>query len=169
MSAVQRDYIERMIEQAAQAIAQVVQLIRAGQFDPALTIVRRTSELVLGPLQPVLERLDAASAVELLGAFESDRIRMYAALLSEEGTIHEIRGEAARITRSAASASSSRTITTRDPRVLSDVRRHQPGAGPRARGRSRRSQARERKEGADRLIGRRWPTDCAQVTLSGAV
>jgi hypothetical protein len=95
MGAVQRDYIERQIEQVAQAIAQIVDLIRSGQFDPALLIVRKTSELVLGPLQPVLERLDAASAVELLGSFESDRIRMYAALLSEEGTIQELRGEAA--------------------------------------------------------------------------
>lgn len=96
MSAVQRDYIERQIELVAQAIAQVVDLIRSGQFDPALIIVRKTSELVLGPLQPVLERLDAASAVDLLGAFESDRLRMYAALLSEEGTIHELRGDATR-------------------------------------------------------------------------
>jgi len=96
MSAVQRDYVERMIEQVAQAIETIVQLIRDGQFDPALLIVRRTSELVLGPLEPVLERLDAASAVELLGGFESDRIRMYAALLSEEGTIHELRGDIAR-------------------------------------------------------------------------
>jgi hypothetical protein len=96
MSAVQRDYIERQIEQMAQAIAQIVELVRTGQFDPALIVVRKTYEAVLGPLQPVLERLDAASAVELLGAFESDRLRMYAALLSEEGTIHELRGQAAR-------------------------------------------------------------------------
>jgi hypothetical protein len=96
MSAVQRDYIERQIEQMAQAIAQIVELVRTGQFDPALIVVRKTYEAVLGPLQPVLERLDAASAVELLGAFESDRLRMYAALLTEEGTIHELRGQAAR-------------------------------------------------------------------------
>ena len=96
MSAVQRDYIERQIEQVAQAIAQIVELVRTGQFDPALIVVRKTYEAVLGPLQPVLERLDAASAVELLGAFESDRLRMYAALLSEEGTIYELRGDAAR-------------------------------------------------------------------------
>jgi hypothetical protein len=96
MSAVQRDYVERMIEQVAQAIGEIVQLIRAGQFDPAMIVVRRTSELVLGRLEPVLERLDAASAVELFGTYESDRIRMYAALLGEEGTIRELRGEAAR-------------------------------------------------------------------------
>jgi hypothetical protein len=96
MSALQRDYIERQIEQLAQAIAQILELVRTGQFDPALIVVRKTYEAVLGPLQPVLERLDAASAVELLGAFESDRIRMYAALLAEEGTIHELRGHTAR-------------------------------------------------------------------------
>jgi hypothetical protein len=96
MSAVQRDYIERQIEQVAQAIAQIVELIRAGQFDPALIIVRKTYDVVLGPLQPVLERLDAASAVDLFGKYESDRIRMYAALLGEEGTIRELRGETAR-------------------------------------------------------------------------
>lgn len=96
MSVVQRDYIERMIEQFAQAIAQVLQLIRAGDFDPALIVVHKTCDLVLGPLRPVLERLDAASAVELLGRFELDRLRMYAALLGEEGTIHELRGQTAR-------------------------------------------------------------------------
>jgi hypothetical protein len=96
MSAVQRDYVERMIEQVAQAIGEIVQLVRAGQFDPALIILRKTYEAVLGPLQPVLERLDAASAVDLLGTFESDRLRMYAALLSEEGTIRELRTDAAR-------------------------------------------------------------------------
>jgi hypothetical protein len=96
MSAVQRDYIERQIELVAQAIAQIVDMLRSGQYDPALIIVRKTYEAVLGSLQPVLERLDAASAVELLGPFESDRLRMYAALLSEEGTIHELRGDAVR-------------------------------------------------------------------------
>jgi hypothetical protein len=96
MSAVQRDYVERMIEQVAQAIGEIVELIRAGQFDPALIIVRKTYDVVLGPLQQVLERLEATSAVELLGPYESDRIRMYAALLSEEGTIRELRGETAR-------------------------------------------------------------------------
>jgi hypothetical protein len=96
MSVVQRDYIERMIEQFAQAIGEIGQLIRAGQFDPALIVVRRTSELVLGPLLPVLERLDAASAVGLIGHYDLDRVRMYAALLGEEGTIREMRGQTAR-------------------------------------------------------------------------
>ena len=96
MSAVQRDYIERMIEQFAQAIGAIVAAVRAGDFDLALITVRRTSDLVLGNLGPVLERLDAASVVDLIGKHDIDRVRMYAALLAEEGTIRELRGEAPR-------------------------------------------------------------------------
>jgi uncharacterized membrane-anchored protein len=96
VSALQRDYIERMIEQFAQAIAQIVAAVRAGDFDLALIMVRKTSDLVLGNLGPVLERLDAASVVEMVGKYDLDRVRMYAALLAEEGTIRELRGQEAR-------------------------------------------------------------------------
>jgi hypothetical protein len=96
MSAVQRDYIERMIEQVGQAFAQILELIRAGDLDPALIVVYKTRDLVLGPMRPVIERVDAASAVDLVGKYELDRLRMYAALLGEEGAIHELRGESAK-------------------------------------------------------------------------
>jgi hypothetical protein len=96
MSLVQRDYIERMIEQAVQAIAQIIQLIRAGDLDPAIILVHKTRDLVLGPMRPVLERVDAASAVDLVGKYELDRLRMFAALLGEEGAIHELRGNSAK-------------------------------------------------------------------------
>ena len=96
MSVVQRDYIERMIEQAIQAIAQILELVRAGDLNPALIVVHKTYDLVLGPMRPVFERVDAASAVELVGKYELDRLRMYAALLGEEGAIHELRGKAAK-------------------------------------------------------------------------
>jgi hypothetical protein len=96
MSIVQRDYIERMIEQAAQAIAQALQLVRAGDLDPAMIVILKTRDLVLGPMRPVLERVDAATAVDLVGKYELDRLRMFAALLGEEGAIHELRGKPAR-------------------------------------------------------------------------
>ena len=96
MSVVQRDYIERMIEQAAQALAQVLELVRAGDLDGAMIMLQKTRDLVLGPMRPVLERLDASSAVELVGHYEMDRLRMFAALLGEEGAIHERRGKTAR-------------------------------------------------------------------------
>jgi hypothetical protein len=96
MSVVQRDYIERMIEQAAQAFADILQLVRAGDLDLAMIMVHRTRDVVLGPMRPVLERVDATTAVDLLGKFELDRLRMYAALLGDEGAIHEIRGRSLR-------------------------------------------------------------------------
>jgi hypothetical protein len=96
MSLVQRDYLMRMIEQCAVAIAEIAALIRTGEFDLALIVVRKTSDLVLGNLGPVFERLDAASVVDLIGKHDLDRVRMYAALLAEEGTIRELRGETAR-------------------------------------------------------------------------
>jgi hypothetical protein len=96
VSVVQRDYIERMIVQFAQAMGAIVAAVRAGDFDLALITVRRTSELVVGNLGPVFERLDAASVVEFVGKYELDRVRMYAALLAEEGTIRELRGQEAR-------------------------------------------------------------------------
>jgi hypothetical protein len=96
MSVVQRDYLVRMIEQCAEAIGEIVALVRAGEFDLALIVVRRTHDLVLGNLGPVFERLDPASVVDLIGRHDIERVRMYAALLSEEGTIRELRGEAPR-------------------------------------------------------------------------
>ena len=93
MSIVHRDYLMRMIEQTAAALAEIAALIRAGDFDLALVVVRKTSDVALGNLLPVFERLDAASVVELIGKYDLDRVRMYAALLAEEGTIRERRGE----------------------------------------------------------------------------
>jgi len=83
----------RMIEQAAAAFAEIAALIRAGEFDLALIVVGKTSDLVLGNLRPVLERLDPTSVVDLIGKLDLDRVRVYAALLAEEGTIRERRGE----------------------------------------------------------------------------
>jgi hypothetical protein len=96
VSTVQRDYLMRMIEQSTVAIAEVAALILAGEFDLALIVVRRTSDLVLGDLGPVLERLDATSVVDLIGKFDLDRVRIYAALLAEEGTIRERSGQMSR-------------------------------------------------------------------------
>jgi hypothetical protein len=96
VSVVQRDYIERMIVQFAQAMGEIIAAVRAGDFDFALIMVHRTRELVLGNLGPVFERLDAASVVEFVGKYDLDRVRMYAAVLAEEGTIRELRGQTER-------------------------------------------------------------------------
>jgi tetratricopeptide (TPR) repeat protein len=94
-SMIRRDYIERLIERATQALAQIARLVATGQFDPALELVRRTTAEVLGPMGPVLERLDPKSAAALAGRDDVDRIRLYAALTCEEAAIHAARGRLA--------------------------------------------------------------------------
>src|SRR5215472_14398140 len=68
---------------------------RAGELDVALRIVGETGDRLLGPLRPVLERMEPGSAVDFVGRFEIGRIRIYAALAGEEGLIHQARGDAA--------------------------------------------------------------------------
>jgi hypothetical protein len=61
-----------------------------------MIVVHKTRDLLLGPMRPVLERVDAATAVDLIGKYELDRLRAFAALLGEEGAIHELRGKPVR-------------------------------------------------------------------------
>lgn len=93
---IQRDYIERLIEQCAQAISRMLQLRREGRFDAALQVVGDAADRLLGPLRPVLERMEPASAVAFVGSTQLGRIRIYAALAGEEGLIHQARGDSAR-------------------------------------------------------------------------
>jgi len=91
-----QDYIVWMIEQTVQAMAEAARLVKAGNFDLALIAIRRASDLVLpAPMRALLDRLEPGSAVGVLGPAELDRVRLYAALLGEEGAVHELRGEAA--------------------------------------------------------------------------
>src|SRR5579862_5375960 len=96
---IRKDYIERLIARVAETLAAIARLARAGEFEPALELLRRTSAEVLGPMGPLMERLDAKSAADLAGRYEIDRIRLYAALTCEEGAIHERRGDLARAAR----------------------------------------------------------------------
>jgi hypothetical protein len=89
----QRDYIEWLIEQVGQALAEIAQMVKEGKFDLALLAIQRTTDLVVPPpMRALLDRLEAASAVAVLGPSELDRVRMYAALLGEQGALHELRG-----------------------------------------------------------------------------
>jgi hypothetical protein len=91
---VRRDFIDRLIHQVAEAVGLVLRLSRTGDLDQALDVVRQTIAQVLGPDHALLERMEATSAVNFIGKFELDRIRLYAQLLAEEATIHELRGAA---------------------------------------------------------------------------
>jgi hypothetical protein len=87
-----RDYIERLIEQAAAAIAAMLGLRQAGRLDAALQVVREAEGRLMGPHGAMLERLEAGSAVSVVGP---DLVRAYAALVGEEGVLHGARGDSA--------------------------------------------------------------------------
>lgn len=93
---IRRDYIERLIEECAEALRRMLGLRRAGRPDEALRVFSDAVDRVLGPMRPLLEQLDARSAVQAFGWSELDRIRLYAALMSEEALLHEGRGDSAR-------------------------------------------------------------------------
>jgi hypothetical protein len=92
---IRRDYIERLIEQCGELIRQALRLRRAGELDPALRVLRNAEDQIIGPLRPVLERLEATSAVEVAGPFERERVRMYAALIGEEALVYRELGNVA--------------------------------------------------------------------------
>src|SRR5438105_3880581 len=84
-----RDYIERLIEECAQALSRALELRGRHQLEPALRGIQQAEEQLIGPLRPVLERLEPSSAVEVAGPSQLDRVRMYAALVGEEGLIYQ--------------------------------------------------------------------------------
>ncbi|HKF78496.1 MAG TPA: hypothetical protein VKF59_20310 [Candidatus Dormibacteraeota bacterium] len=93
---IQRDYIERLIQQCAEFLGRILRLREAGELDPALRLVDEAANELLGPLRPLLDRLEASTAVEVAGRLDTDRIRLYAALLGEQALIHGARGDAMR-------------------------------------------------------------------------
>jgi hypothetical protein len=92
MSIKQRDYILRMIEQLAETLASIAGLKAKGKVDEAEQLVRATVDGLVGPLRGALEGVDAASAAALLGSRE--KLGAYAALIAEEGSILELKGDA---------------------------------------------------------------------------
>src|SRR5438128_608842 len=89
---IQRDYIERLIEECARAVRRALELRRGRQPEPALRLVKQAEEQLIGPLRPLLDRLEASSAVEVAGPSQVDRVRMYAALVGEEALIYQSLG-----------------------------------------------------------------------------
>jgi hypothetical protein len=90
-----RDYIERLIEECARALSRALGLRQAGQLDPALRTIKEAEDSLLGPLRPVLDRLEPSSAVEIAGTLHHDHVRMYAALLGEEALVYTAQGNVA--------------------------------------------------------------------------
>ena len=94
MGMIQRDYVLRLIQQLAQALARIAGLKRSGRLDEALDDVGRTLDDLLGPLRGTLDAIDARSAARLLT--DRERIEAYALLTAEEASILEMMGDTSR-------------------------------------------------------------------------
>jgi len=93
---IQRDYIDRLIQQCAEALDRMLRAGRQGEPDEALRVFEEAADRVLGPIRPLVERMEPDSAVDFAGPNQLDRIRLYAALLGQEGLVHRARGDSAR-------------------------------------------------------------------------
>ena len=91
MSFSRRDYIKRMIEQLAEAVAALLGVARAGNTTAALETLERTRTDLFGALRRSLDILDPASVMALLG--DLDKVRAYAHLYLAEAEVRELRGE----------------------------------------------------------------------------
>jgi len=88
---IKKDYVERMIQQFAEAIARLLKLREAGDHGEALAFVRATSLEVFGLEYEVLVGVDAASAASLLGS--PLKARKFAELVRAEAEVLEAAGE----------------------------------------------------------------------------
>ena len=90
----ERDYVLRLIQLFARAMAQILGLKRAGKLDEALEAVRLTADEIFGTLRTTLDAIDPQSAARLLSSQE--KIEAYAMLTAEEASILELMGDATR-------------------------------------------------------------------------
>ena len=93
---IQRDYIDRLIQECAEALSRMLRLRSQGQHDEALQAFGDAADRILGPIRPLVERMEPDSAVDFVGPNQLDRLRLYASLLGQEGLVHRARGDSAR-------------------------------------------------------------------------
>ena len=79
---IKKDYVERMIEQLAAAIARLLKLREAGHHGEALAVVRTACEEAFGLEYGMLVGVDAASAASLLGT--PTKVKRFAELVRAE-------------------------------------------------------------------------------------
>jgi len=90
---VQRDLVLRWIEQLGVLIRRLLQGKAAADLPAAREQVREATEALLGPLSPLVPKLEVESAAELLA--DPDRIFGYAQLLDLDSLIAGAVGDAA--------------------------------------------------------------------------
>ena len=94
MAMLERDYVLRLIQLLAQAVARIFGLKQAGKLEEALEAVSLTVDEIFGTLRITLDAIDSQTAARLL--LDPERLDAYALLTAEEAAILELMGDAAR-------------------------------------------------------------------------
>jgi hypothetical protein len=89
----QRDVVLRWIEEFGRLIARLLRRGTTGDLELATEEIERATADLLGALAPLVPRLDAASAAEVIA--DPDRIFAWAQLVELGGLVAEARGDAA--------------------------------------------------------------------------
>jgi len=88
---IKKDYVERMIEQLADAIAKLLKLKEAGSHGEALAVIRSACHDAFGMEYEMLVGVDAASAASVLET--PLKVRKFAELVRAEAEVLEAAGE----------------------------------------------------------------------------
>jgi hypothetical protein len=91
MSLVQRDYILRLIEAVAAALARVMRRKESGDLSGARREIYMACTELLGPLAPVVPHADVRTASDLLG--DPRRVAAWARLLAEDAELLRLMGQ----------------------------------------------------------------------------
>lgn len=95
----ERDFVLRVVEQLAEAIARALKLAREAKPAEARAGLREACRTALGIEHSILSMLDARSAVELLGAPE--RVEAYVQLVEGMAQVEREAGDAQELKRRA--------------------------------------------------------------------
>jgi hypothetical protein len=92
MSIADRDYVLRMIQRIAQAVAAVLRKRAEGEPDEALALLDRARADLFGAMRSALDAVDPGSLNRLLS--ETEKVRAYATFLAVEADLRDDRREA---------------------------------------------------------------------------
>jgi len=88
---IERDYLMRMISQLSAVMARILFAKNAQNYAEAQQIAQSSYEQLLGLNGELVDQMDAATLIMLLG--EKEKIKALASLLREEGEILHLQGK----------------------------------------------------------------------------
>ncbi|MCP3166186.1 hypothetical protein [Myxococcus qinghaiensis] len=88
---IRKDYIERLVEQFAAALARLLKARQEKRFAEAAGLIRSTALDTLGMEYDALLMVDAASTSRMLG--DPMRVKILARLVAEDGELHQDQGD----------------------------------------------------------------------------